>query len=89
MSFRALVHAALDAGGFDRRSTVAQWALDKAADVEAIVCNHWNYRYVYHFRFAPDDIDAQSAALNLVILAEREAARGVRAIGRTAAHPSK
>lgn len=82
MSFRALVLAALDAGDHAPDSDVGRTALDMAPDVRRMADPgsesdlHW---YAYHCPRVPPP---QDAAVNLVLTAEREVARGVRRVGQ-------
>ena len=80
MSFASLVQAALDAAGHAPDSAPARWALDRAADVGAVVQRAHHFARYYGFRRVPDRVDAQDAALNVAILAEAETARGVRTV---------
>lgn len=80
MSFLALVAAALDAAGHAPDSAPARWALDRAADVDAVVKGASYYAEHFGFRRLPVRIDAQDAALNVALLAEAETRRGVRTV---------
>ena len=80
MSFAALVTAALDAAGHAPDSAPARWALDRAADVGAVVQRAGYFAAYYGARTLPRRVDAQDAALNVALLAEAETARGVRTV---------
>ena len=80
MSFAALVQAALDAAGHAPDSAPARWALDRAADVGAVVQRASYFAIYYGARTLPTRVDAQDAALNVAILAEAETRRGVRTV---------
>ena len=80
MSFADLVTAALDAAGHAPDSAPARWALDRAADVGAVIQGAHYYASYYGFRRLPMRVDAQDAALNVALLAEAETARGVRTV---------
>ena len=80
MSFADLVTAALDAAGHAPDSAPARWALDRAADVGAVIQGARYYAGYYGLRRLPTRVDPQDAALNVALLAEAETARGVRTV---------
>lgn len=82
MTFRALVEQALDAADVAPDSAAGRIALDRAKDVHTSVLalEPWQvefYRRRYHWH-VPRPKCPQIAAVNLVLLAVAEAARGVR-----------
>ena len=80
MSFAALLAEALDAAGHAPDSAPARWALDRAADVGAVVQRASYFAAYYGARTLPRRVDAQDAALNVALLAEAETRRGVRTV---------
>lgn len=78
--FVDLVRAALDAADVAPDSDAGRLALDRAPDVGIAVDRAESYRAYYRSRAFPVPPCAQLAAVNLVILATSEAARGVRVV---------
>lgn len=80
MVFADLVRAALDAADVPPDSAAGRIALDRAADVGIAVQSASMYAIHYGAPRFPSPPCAQIAAVNLVILATSEAARGVRVV---------
>lgn len=76
-SFCRLVSQALAASDEGPTGPVARYAYDRSWDVGRAVDRIGYYRRIYGMRRMPE-IDREIAAVNLVLLAEREIARGVR-----------
>lgn len=88
MTFRNLVLAALDAADVAPNSAVWKIAVDRVTDVGSVVAKgvdnalYYNEKYGVRLDRFPVPECPQIAAVNLVLLAMSEAARGVRVVGR-------